>query len=164
MEDLIPLIILIVISVIGMIGKKKQQNAAKQQAPMEMEHENDDLFSWFDELRDNTVEDQAFPQVETVSNFEEAPKETEPEKQDNYQSKTVKDKIRDQYAAFSGTISHDEHQEIKQDKQRGIVEQREYEKEMKKRQKKTAEIIEHKPAFNLKQAVIYSEILNRKYI
>ncbi len=163
MEDFIPLIILIAISIIGMLGKKKQRKHAERQSPVESVHEEDDLFSWFDKLNDDSPDNQSQMQVETAGTLENIPEQKEQESQGNYNSKSVKDKINSQYAAFSGAISQDEHEDIVDKKQRSIIEKHEYEREKKKRRQKLVSPLISKPKFNLKQAVIYSEIINRKY-
>lgn len=158
MEDFIPLLIIIVISIVGAIGKKKQKNQPVNTENTQQTREPDEIFRWLDQLTEKQ-------QIEQEPQTAQAQEIVEPKSQsdikDSYNSGSVKDKINNQYSAFSGIISNKEREELLNKEGQSFV------KENKKPEVKRSKFRKHQSMtknFNLREAIVYSEILNRKYI
>lgn len=165
MEDIIPLLIIIAISVIGAIGRKKDKRKNPNISAPETRQQDDGIFDWLEKITDDRMDTE-----------EEIPYAPQPVSNDNvYQNETSKafepeEKPANAYAAYSGFISPDEKEALMANEGISTVKQRESTifkpknavessvKTPKKEQKR-----KHQEAFNLRQAVIYSEVLNRKY-
>lgn len=164
MEDLIPLIIVIAISIIGALGKKKKPPVVNHQANTSSERVRDeDIFNWLEKFDVDThtapmasvPKSEVEPEIFTYENshIEEEPIDhVEPEK-------TV-----GKYSGFDGFISPEEREAI-MSREGGSF----YKKAA---QEKTKPVVsplqetveeEQESEFDIRQAVIYSEILNRKY-
>ncbi|MBN2649514.1 MAG: hypothetical protein JXR50_07220 [Prolixibacteraceae bacterium] len=165
MEDIIPLLIIIAISVIGAIGRKKDKRKNPNISAPQTRQQDDGIFDWLEKIADDRVEAE-----------EEIPYAPNPVRDDNiYQKETSKtfepeEKPANAYAAYSGFISPDEKEALMANEGVSTIKQREstifkpknaVESSMKTSKKKQKR--KHQRAFNLRQAVIYSEVLNRKY-
>lgn len=164
MEDLIPLIIVIAISIIGALGKKKKPPVVNRQVNTSSERVRDeDILNWLEKFDVDTHTPQTAPapqrdvepEIFTYENshIEEEPIDyVEPEK-------TV-----GKYSGFDGFISPEEREAI-MNREGGSV----YKKTEKDKAKPMVSPLqetveeEQESEFNIRQAVIYSEILNRKY-
>jgi hypothetical protein len=165
MEDLIPLLIIILISIVGAVSRKKRRNVSESESysPPVQSREKDDIFSWLEQVTDEEPD------------FEHAV--SEPFFLDKGEAKKVKvpvvvEPVNNKYSSFTGFVS-DENPfskegersvDIKTYAKKGM--QRNAIKDVSLHQTaKIATISKSKPKheFDLKKAVIYSELLNRKY-
>jgi hypothetical protein len=159
MEDLIPFLIIMLISVVGAIGsrKKRREQTDVPQAPGRQLHD-DEMPEWFKRFIPTEEEDLLSHQgsYETQVSHEVKPvAEQAP-------AAPVKPGIFDR---FSGFISPDEREKLmKKEGERTISQKIQAIKNHPKPQNTGNQALSiPKFNFNLKQAVINSEILNRKY-
>jgi len=165
MEDLIPLIIVIAISIIGAVTrKKKPMNQDGIHTPNQRDHQNDDLLGWLEKL--NIREDEE-PFFEEDHSPEMVHSEV-PQRKSVLVEEPVKNEVKPNvFSQYSGFISPEERENLM--KREGISTVKKkvvMEGDLTQQTIKDSEIIEKKPKFeiDLRKAVIYSEILNRKYI
>jgi hypothetical protein len=159
MDDLIPFLIVMLISIVGAIGsrKKKRDNAAKPSS-LHFGRDDEEMPEWFKKF---IPEEAIFPEEEALVDepkpqpvFTASPPKPEPQP-------TVAGK----YDQFSGFISADERNRLmKMEGERAIKSNAKPAE-----QEETAQPFRNKPVvfdrkgFDLRKAVIYNEILNRKY-
>jgi hypothetical protein len=165
MEDLIPLIIVIAISIFGAITRKKKrpdhENISSPHQPM---HRDDDFPGWLEKL--NIVEDDSpvaeekllkgMDRSEVVS--EKAVVAEEPAK--NVDKPNI-------FSKYSGFISPEERNDLmSKEGVSTVVKNGISDGDLTKQTLKESEGIQANPQFeiDLRKAVIYNEILNRKYI
>ncbi|MCF8362544.1 MAG: hypothetical protein K9G70_07970 [Prolixibacteraceae bacterium] len=158
MEDIIPLLIIIAISVIGAFRNKNKRKNPENSAPRKEQH-SDDMFDWLEKIVDDgepKEENIPYATETAAANNVEDYKEPQEKVEENKHKKSNK------YERFSGFITHEEKEQSKED-QRNLV--------AKNREKNRITLRRSKPRkahtvtrdFNPKQAIIYSEIINRKY-
>lgn len=153
MEDLIPLIIIILISLVGAIGRKKKKSM--QGTVSDAPQRKDEIFSWLEQLANSD-------EIKT-------PERVQPEVVDQPQANKTPEK--NKYSQYSGFISPEEKVGMMAKEGMRINDRPKYVKHVSeieggkhetkdKHSIKKHSIVEH---FNLKQAVVFSELLNRKY-
>lgn len=167
MEDLIPLVIIILISIVGAIGKKKKQNQQRQMLDDEPVRNKEDIFNWLEQLTDEDKEVMQ-PVYEPVK-AEAKVVNVEPKVKEEFAHHESK------FSNYTGFISSNTKENVmSKESSRNVIERHEFLKNEKKtgiqdaiaesalkaKQVKKHDLLHH---FNLKQAVLYSEILNRKY-
>jgi hypothetical protein len=164
MEDLIPLIIVIAISIIGAATRKKKRREGRNISnPGQQTRHDDEIFKWLEKL--GIDEDE-------VSPFHREPAIAENQLQVNAQEapieiKTpVRDVLINKYSQFSGFISPEERENLMA--REGISSLKPKKEVNDLIQKSNEDALEdlkkQKNVFDLKQAVVFSEILNRKYV
>ena len=164
MEDLIPLLIIILISIVGMIGRKKKKRAFDEDiATPYTSAPKDDLYSWLEKLAIDETEEKHIPYAEPVPAKQE-PAPVAP--------KAEHESLNKKFTSFTGFLSVNERdQQIHKSKTRfenkksasKKVDDKVMITEKLSNQQQVSLRSQLKNNFNLKQAVIYSEILNRKY-
>ena len=158
MDDIIPFLIVIAISIIGAAarGKKKRDASGNIIAPSNSKRNNDEIFSWLEKFAGE--EEQVIPNKEPLEqtipvNFEKP-----------IENKKIIEPYKKQSSQYTGFISPKETQElIEKEGNRIITGTAQKINQTEKTQIKIKNI-NNKNVFNLKKAVIYTEILNRKYI
>lgn len=156
MEDLIPLIIIILISLVGAIGRKKKKS---MQGPVnDAPQRKDDIFTWLENLTDSD-ELKTSERVEPaeVDVFEQPKVNNAPEK--------------NKFSQYSGFITPDEKEGMMAKEGLRINDRPKYVKHVSDIESSKHETIDKLTIkkqslvqqFNLKQAVVFSELLNRKY-
>ncbi|HKK81603.1 MAG TPA: hypothetical protein VJ909_05100 [Prolixibacteraceae bacterium] len=158
MEDIIPLLIVIAISVIGAFRNKNKRKKPENSTP-EQEERNNDVFDWLEKIVDD--DEQQEENIPYATETETTYNDVENNKiQEIREEKS--NKPSNKYERFSGFITHEEKEKNKEDKRNEVAKDREQDrntlKKPKQKKKKTAY-----RDFNPKQAIIYSEIINRKY-
>lgn len=159
MDDLIPFLIVMLISIVGAIGsrKKKRDNTVKPSSH-HFGRDDEEMPEWFKKF---IPEDAIFPEEEAIFDepepqpvFSASPAQPEPQP-----------KIAGKFDQFSGFISADERDRLmKMEGERAIrsnakpAEQEEAAQPVRKKQ-----VVFDRKGFDLRKAVIYNEILNRKY-
>lgn len=163
MDDIIPFLIVILITVIGSIGQIKKKRAIQQNsAPQPQSDKNDDLFGWLEKLNEPEFDQPAPYNRDFFETPTEKPVET-PEV--DVVPEPVFEKTVNKYEKYSGFISPEEKQQLTELEGNSAIE---------KTNAKTDEIKNTQPKsrlynqklkedFDLKKAVIYAEILKRKY-
>jgi len=163
MKDYIPLLIVILISIIGAMGrKKKRQDMENISVPRQPEHRDDDIFGWLEKLNidmndSNESQEKPFMEIEK-SVVNHASIVDEPVK---------KELIPNIFSKYSGFISPEEREDliskegISVVKKIGIADG-----DLTKQTTSESGLLNKRPKFEIdfKKAVIYNEILNRKYI
>jgi hypothetical protein len=163
MEDIIPLIIVILISIAGAVSRKKKRQDHENISAPHQAHHNDDFLGWLEKL--NIVEDDS-PVSEEKSFIEMDKREVAPAKAVVVEP-VKKEAIPNIYSKYSGFISPEERENLMSKegistvKKRGIAEG-----DLTKQSFTDSELIEAKPRFeiDLRKAIIYNEIINRKYV
>jgi hypothetical protein len=165
MEDIIPLIIVIAISIIGALSrKKKRQEHENISKPEQRIRRDDDFFGWLEKL--NIVEDEE--PVPDGNPFMRMDKGEElPAKSAVVKETIVKQEIPNIFSKYSGFISPEERENLMS--KEGIptvVKKTVIDGDLTKQKSEESIEIEKMPKFeiDLRKAVIYNEILNRKYI
>jgi hypothetical protein len=168
MEDIIPLLIIIAISVIAAIGRKKDKRKKPNISAPQNSQDNDGIFDWLEKITDDEHEE-----VEETVQYASQPSQAVNEKQYVAESTSQTEQTwskPNKYSAYSGFISPEEKKKLLENEGKNTVKQREstiykhveqhrdsINKPLKLKRKSRVR------AFNLKKAVIYSEILNKKY-
>lgn len=170
MEDLIPIIVILVISLVGIATRKKKKNILNQDiAEKPIQHTNDDVFSWFEKLAETDNEThQHVP--EPV--FKPVPQPISQEVKVEKRKSMVEDRSEDvnntAYKKYTGfVVPHEKHTFNKESHQ--PLDHKPY----KSLGNESIEILKlsNRPIkkhalmqdFSLQKAVVYAEILNRKY-
>lgn len=158
MEDIIPFLIVALISIVGAASrKKKKRNFSEGYTEKKQQSGNDDFLSWMERLSGIEEDEPSIPyqpqQVASPVSVEEdlADEVVEPEPEKGNKSP---------YANFSGFITPDERQKLIHKEAPSILHE-----EIQNEPIKATEISSKKRRvdFDLRKAVIFSEILNRKY-
>lgn len=162
MEDIIPLIIVAIISIIGAAANKKKTSKTGEKLPR-------NVSSFLQNLLDEV------PNKENIYFDEKSPDNEEFEediKQSNVEMATTEPKVStaNSFNAYSGFLSPEETRNMKEKEGTSVVAMHS------KKQNEKVEAVsknpileenkepkERKIVFDLKKAVIYNEILNRKY-
>jgi hypothetical protein len=163
MEDLIPLIIVIAISIFAAIRKKKRQEERNISNTEHQTRRDDEIFNWLEKLGIEENEVSPFhPEKSIVENhqkvnIQETPAEVKA---------PVREIIPNKYSQFGGFITPEEREQLmwkegisslKPKKEANDLTQKVNEDALKESEKQ-------KIVFDLRQAVVFSEILNRKYV
>ncbi len=163
MEDLLPILIVIAISLIGAAGKKKRKRKPFENLNQEDRGSNENKSPIFDWLEKLNVEEE-----DPYCNFEEEPEESpefvEPvvEITPTVEEPKVQEKYKSKYEHYTGFVSQSEKEKL-------VEKERDF-----KFHNKSSSIeddsangkgarVRKKKKFDLRQAVIYSVVLNRKY-
>lgn len=165
MEDYIPLIIVILISIIGAVSrKKKRQDLENISTSDQSMHRDNDFLGWLEKL--NIVDDGAL--VSDEKPFIEV------DKNEPVQAKVVtveepvkKEVIPNIFSKYSGFISPEERENLMSKEGIYTVNKRVIsEGDLTKQTTKDSDEIDKMAKFeiDLRKAVIYNEILNRKYV
>lgn len=159
MEDIIPFLIVMAISIIGAATRKKKKRSFGENisAPREEVREDNDFMSWMERVAGVDEEpadpyQAPIPIVEPVA-VDPVVEEPKPARDD------------DKYKQYSGFITPEEKQNLMKEEGQRVISKKEQEVHRKKDPIKEFEIGREKRKidFDLKRAVIYSELLNRKY-
>lgn len=163
MDDLIPFLIVILITVIGAISQIKKKRALQQNSTQKPQtNQNDNLFSWLEKLND--------PELDHTSPYEqdfdmppsERPVETIDEITDQEPVKVKTDK---KHVKQTGSNSPEKEQKQFKNKYNSPFTKTAHKNDETKQTERKKQSLNQKlnEEFNLKKAVIYSEILKRKY-
>ncbi|HNW51278.1 MAG TPA: hypothetical protein PKH79_09360 [Prolixibacteraceae bacterium] len=169
MDDLIPLIIVILISIAGALTRKKKPVPGNRtRVPDQKVHSGDDLFSWLEKLSVDDKEEEVLPKqvaVPVSKNPVPNPKVTLPS--DQVGSNPANEIVPNVYSKYSGFISPEEREALMSKEGISTVPKKKTTEGM-LIQLNTFEDEEvaDRPKFeiDMRKAVVYSEILNRKYI
>ena len=159
MDDLLPIIIVVVISLVGSAMRNAQKKRAKDNPkPINFrpETEENSIFDWLDKINNNGddpyqefEEEEISAPVVAETTVEEKPRE----KHQSYQSP---------YANYTGFITPEEKKDLVQREGISQFKKNNITIESKKGERQVLKS-KIKQQFNLKQAVIHSVVLNRKY-
>ncbi|MCF8357753.1 MAG: hypothetical protein K9H26_03270 [Prolixibacteraceae bacterium] len=175
MEDLIPLFIVILLGIIGAVSRKKRRPVQEQDDVVEpwQQTTDDDLFSWLNKLE---VEDEPISQeVQQPEVFDETDSQeiiaTEEKPVAAKEKPDFKHKpAKHVFSGYSGVITEEEKADlISKEGISAIPGKKEDEKAYGEADPDKIKVhtFKRKRAlsdFDLKKAVIYSEVLNRKYV
>ena len=164
MDDLIPFLIVILIAIIGSISRIKKKRMMDENSTQSRPIKNDDLFSWLEKLTDEE-DKQPFPYREEENYMpKEEPVEIIEEKKEETPEPTF-EKIENKYAQYNGFISPEEKQQLVKNEGFSFAKKAADKDDLTKSSvlKSVAPNLNRKKGFDLRKAVIYSEILNRKY-
>ena len=164
MEDIIPLIIVIAISIIGAIGRKKKRKEHEIiSKPEQKIRQDDDFLGWLEKL--NIVEDnEPVPDENPFMRMDKG--EEIPSKSAVVKETIVKDEIPNIFSKYSGFISSEERENLmSKEGISTVVKKGAIEGDLTKQNVEKSQSTEKMPKFevDLRNAVIYNEILNRKY-
>ena len=160
MDDLLPFLIVILISIIGSIGRIKKKRTLQQNSVQpQQKQKNEDLFSWLEKLNDNGFNQPVPYQSDSDMMQEEKSFETIQE-----EVAPVVEKTENKYAKYTGFISPEEKQKLVENEGKSAVKKENTEGDLTTTKRKTLMSRDkQKSRFDLRQAVIYSEVLKRKY-
>jgi hypothetical protein len=158
MEDIFPLLIVIAISIIGVFRSKNKRKNPDNSVPQK-EERNNDVFNWLEKIVDDDK-----PQEENIPYATETAAANNVVENEKPQEITEEKKRKpsNKYERFSGFISHEEKEQFKEDKRDLVAKNREKNRTSLRRSKQKMKHTVYRD-FNPKQAIIYSEIINRKY-
>lgn len=166
MDDLIPLLIVIAISIIGAVNQNKKRkeriNIASQDKHPRQDNE---FFNWLEKLgveEEGTLpisEERPFMEPFHKTVVKEAPVEVKV-------NEPVKEILPGKYAQFAGFITPEEREQIMAKEGVSSLKPKKDINDLTYKPDEDTEnaVDKQKIDFNLKQAVIFSEILNRKYV
>lgn len=176
MEDLIPFLIVITISIIGSAMRKKQKpqvpGAYVEEEPLH-EVPQSDLLGWMERMLD----DQKLPYTE--KQVPETPYDSMETTLASHEPVVAQTPVKNLYQEYSGFISPEEKDEMMKKEAPRVFEkkmeskansakilQTDFADDLTKQSIKDGEIgrAQAKIVFNLRQAVVFSSILERKYI
>jgi hypothetical protein len=158
MEDIIPLLIVIAISLIGAFRNKNKRKNRENSAPQKEQH-GDDMFDWLKKTVDeDEPEEENIPYATETAATDNTNGPIEP--QEIVEEK--RHKPSNKYERFSGFITHEEKEQSKADKRDLVAKNREKDRITLQSSKPEKKHTVYRN-FNPKQAIIYSEIINRKY-
>lgn len=167
MEDLIPLFIVILLGIVGALGRKKRKRIAEEEiAEPRQQSTDDDMFSWLNKFQ---VEDEPVQEkTDRQFLFDEPETQQAVEVEEKPVEKAAPEPAR--FLGFSGFITEEEKARLMAKEGISALHNEKVQADEKKGDTEKEEIT-HQPKkkwavsdFDLKKAVIYSEILNRKYI
>ena len=158
MDDLLPILIVVVISLVGSAMRKAQKKrTANNPTPNNYEPQNAEgsIFDWLEKINNNGEDPyQRFEEEEELEEIVEEPVVVE--------TKTETTKYKSPFANYSGFISPEEKSKLVQNegpskhKKHSLTSENEIGKEPVKK-------VKSKQRFDLRQAVIHSIVLNKKY-
>lgn len=152
MDDLIPFLIVIAISIVGSaMRKKRKRDAAGNSTPSPQNKKSDDIFSWMEKF--TNPEESVNPYQQNVEE-ENMPSSEKP------QQITIREHLTQKAAKESAKSLVNE---LKESSYKQKSENSSSASNFTSPVKLQAKRVKNKQQFNLKKAVIYSEILNRKY-
>jgi hypothetical protein len=164
MEDLIPLIIVIAISIFAASRKKKRQEERNISNPDHQTSRDDEIFNWLEKLGIEENEVSPFqPEKSIIENHQKLNIQETPVEE---VKAPVREIIPNKYSRFGGFITPEEREQLmskegisslKPKKDVNDLTQKVNEDTIKESEKQ-------KNVFDLRQAVVFSEILNRKYV
>lgn len=158
MEDIIPLLIVIAISAIGAFRKKNKRKKTDISAPQQKKR-SDDVFDWLEKIVDeDEPKEEEIPYATETAAMNNTNEQKEPE----ITAEGKEQKPSNKYERFSGFITHEEKEQSKADKRDLVAKNREKDRITLRRPKSHKKHTVYRD-FNPKQAIIYSEIINRKY-
>jgi hypothetical protein len=182
MEDLIPLFIVILLGIIGAVGRKRRRPVQEQDDVVEPRQQStdEDLFSWLnkldveDEPKNQEVEQpEVFDETDSQEIIENEEKPVVAKEKPDFKHKPAKHV----FSGYSGVITEEEKPDLISKEGISAIpgknEDKKAEPEPEPEPEPEAEAglskghtFKRKSAlsdFDLKKAVIYSEVLNRKY-
>jgi hypothetical protein len=157
MEDLIPLIIVIAISIIGALTRKKKrpddENISRPEQHLLRDQE---IFKWFEKFEDEEI----LP-VQHESPLHSAVNVASAEKK-----VAEKETVPSRFSQYGGFISPEERDEIMAKEGISVTKSKKSKEDEPQHDHETTEngIENPKNDFDLRRAVVFSEILNRKYV
>jgi hypothetical protein len=165
MEDYIPLIIVILISIIGALNRnKKRKEHENISAPHQPIQRDDDFLGWLEKLH---IVDDDSPASEDKSFMGIDHSEVVPAKVVVAEEPAKNEAIPNIFSKYSGFISPEERIDLMSKEGISTVSKKGIsDGDLTNQTLKESEEFEGKPKFeiDLRKAVIYNEILNRKYI
>jgi hypothetical protein len=167
MEDLLPLIIIVALSIIGAIGKKRKKdlegNKPIYREPMQRDEE---IFNWLEKM--GITDDRKEYEHGEESEYEEAiqPEVVAPK---SVSQEYFSDKQPSKYSGFNGFISPEEREDIMSKEGISVVKKKPISIDSTDNATQIKDIENSKSEnpridFDLRKAVIYSEILKPKYV
>jgi hypothetical protein len=160
MKDLYPLLIILALSVLGSIISRKKRATENSGSIFSPDNEEqDDMPEWFKRF---IPEEEVFEKVQPATTLAEQLAETRTKVEDKKPEPVANSK----YQQFSGFISPDERQKMMSlEGGRAITGKSKWKTDNEQVEPSPIEVIakNKKTPFDLRQAVIHSAILNRKY-
>ncbi len=164
MDDLIPFLIILLISVVGAIGsRKKKRNAGENIAEPQHKAFEEDIFNWLDKLKINE-EEESFPFI--TPEQDNKPMVAE-EKAVIHEPVKHAAPIPGIYDKYSGFITNQEREDIMAKEGVSAINKNNISDGDLTKQNINSDIENQKRnkiELDMRKAVIYSEIYNRKYI
>ncbi len=164
MEDLIPFLIVILVSVVGAIGsRKKKRNAGENIAEPHHKAFEEDIFNWLDKLKINE-EEEPFPYMSPEQEIEPVVAEEKAVVPEPAKQAATIPSIFDKYNGF---ITTQEREDIMAKEGVSAINKNKISEGDLTKQNLNSEIEIKKRVkieLDMKKAVIYSEIYNKKYI
>jgi hypothetical protein len=163
MDDIIPFLIVVAIAIIGAVSRKKKSPANDpSEARRPFRTSNDNLLRWMEEeFMDEKPESSNRPSPFTEVKEEAKAEKVQPEVVVSSPAPAPANK----FSLYNGFISPEETESIKQNegqsvtKASAILDENDLTHKGKKQQGTPSSMLD----FDLRRAVIFSEILNRKY-
>lgn len=156
MEDLLPILIVIAISLVGAARKKKRKERPFENLKREessSDRGNSAIFDWLEKL--NIDDDDPYRNIEQ--------EEPEPVIADPVAEEPKADKKhQNEYAHYTGFITPDEKEELVKKEGNSIIHQAESDIKNEIGKEEIVKV-KKKKRFDLRQAVVHSVVLNRKY-
>lgn len=164
MEDIIPLIIVIAISIIGALGrKKKRPDHGNISTSSHKIRQDDDFLGWLEKLNIDEEEEPVSVEEPLLRKSNDDMFQVKPE----FISEPVKkDAVPSIFSKYSGFISPEERENLMSKEGISTVAKKgAVEGDLTKQTVEKSQATEKMPKFevDLRNAVIYNEILNRKY-
>ncbi len=161
MEDLIPLIIVIAISIIGAVGrKKKRQEGRNISRPQYQTRRDDEIFSWLEKVGIEKEDISPFLDEEPYGSTVVVEDHKEPPVN---HTETREGTTPNKYAQFGGVITPEEREQMMAREGVSAIKRKNVLSDQPQQVRETEEPYTRNTDIDLRQAVIYSEILNRKY-
>jgi hypothetical protein len=162
MEDLIPLVIVIAISIFGAITNKNKKRQPQEDIghTRPVQEKKDDFLSWIERIAQE--DDLVAPFIKAAN----GPTVQEKTFQEEIEQQKAAKPEPDKYASYSGFISPEETEALKQKEGARVIKTKSFDEGDLTKQNffKDEEVkAKEKIDFDGRKAVIYSEILNRKY-
>jgi hypothetical protein len=157
MEDLIPLMIIIAISIIGAVTRKKKRiNEEVISSPEQHNGRDSEIFKWLEKLGIDDEFSNNDPIEPQNSTIKEPPAPIKAPEKEN---------INNRFSQYGGFITPEEREQLMSKEGISVKKQRKTSNEIATENSNTEDAITENERFifDLKQAVIFSEILNRKY-
>ncbi|MGF7140995.1 hypothetical protein [Roseimarinus sediminis] len=166
MEDLIPILIIIAISIIGSLGRKKKKRIFDGESVSSPHQKQDDnLFGWLERLA--VDEDEQSIPYSNQKAYAEVEEEVaaKAEKPVAVPVETMTEQIKNAYAKHTGFITPEEKEKLVNQEGISSIKRTAFAGDL--TAEKSAyndEVLREDELFDARKAVIYSEILNRKYV
>jgi hypothetical protein len=164
MEDLIPLLIVIAISIIGAANrKKKRQERQNISFPHQQARQDNELLHWLEKLG---VEEEDISPVHDENPFSITAQNSVVKEMPVEVKAPVIETIPNKFSQYAGFISPEEREQIMAKEGISSLKPKKDNNDLtiKPIEESEEEMEKQRIAFNLRQAVVFSEILYRKYV